>query len=167
MSVRTTTPLRRRAVGIFAAAAMAVTAVALPSPAEANQPNVNAERVILAAQLDPHKPGTGITSGAHDSVIRVERVLRDKGLLAGRWVDGHFGSSTQAAWRRWENRLDVHPVNKNGLPSPSEIRRLVKNRFDVVKSFSIGNRVTVNNNRGSHRVTNRPGDARACRADRR
>lgn len=155
MSVRTTTPLRRRAVGIFAAAAMAVTAVALPSPAAANQPNVNVERVILAAQLDPHKPGTGITSGARDGVIRVERVLRDKGLLAGRRVDGHFGSSTQATWRQWERRLGVRAVNRNGLPSPYELRKLVGNRFDVVKKFSIGKVVTVNNPRGSHRVAQR------------
>jgi hypothetical protein len=56
------------------------------------------EAVLEAAQWDPRKPGQGITPGAKQSVLLVERALAAKGYLSKASVDGHFGSTTVAAF---------------------------------------------------------------------
>jgi peptidoglycan hydrolase-like protein with peptidoglycan-binding domain len=102
------------------------------------------ERVLLAAQLDPHRPGTGTTAGAADDVLLVEQALRAKGLLDASLVDGHFGSSTTTAWRQWEDRVHATstPWTNNGLPGLTELRELGDGRFSVVSTVSSGAWVT-------------------------
>lgn len=147
------TPAARRAV-TAAAAATATTAGALAcavAPAEAMPiptplPSINMEKVVLAAQLDPHRPSTGVTKGAKSSVLAVERALHAKGLLAGSWVDGSFGSKTTAAWRAWEKRVHStsHPWTTNGLPGLTELKKLGANRFTINHQYSPGTWVTEN-----------------------
>lgn len=131
---------RRRGVGAAVATLAAAAGVGLASSqaagaptAEAALPVVNHERLLLAAQLDPSKPGRGLTSGAEASVKTVKAALRAKGLLASSDTDGHFGIATMDAWRQWENR--VHDTSKpwstNGLPSLHELDELAPNRFSV------------------------------------
>jgi peptidoglycan hydrolase-like protein with peptidoglycan-binding domain len=118
--------------------------LAAPTTASAALPEVNMERVLLAAQLDPHRPGTGTTAGAADDVLLVEQALRAKGLLDASLVDGHFGSSTTTAWRQWEDRVHATstPWTNNGLPGLTELRELGDGRFSVVSTVSSGAWVT-------------------------
>jgi peptidoglycan hydrolase-like protein with peptidoglycan-binding domain len=161
MSTRTRTSTRARTarlagIGVLAAAsaALALPAGAIPIP-EPSLPNVDMEKVVLAAQLDPHRPGEGLTAGAESSVRLVEDALADKGLLARSLVDGHFGTSTQTAWRAWENRMGQSGVYLNTLPGKSELVKLGSGKFDVVRTYDLGDRVTIHNRAGSHTVNQR------------
>jgi len=66
-------------------------------PPPTDKPNLNMSRALLAAQIDPGRPDTAITPGSKVAVIRIERLLRRRGLLARQFVDGHYGSSTKSA----------------------------------------------------------------------
>ena len=115
--------LSRRALAATAtlalAASAASTAAAKPAPdipPPAPTPTINMSKVLLAAQIDPARPDTAITPGSKASVIRVERLLRRRGLLARNLVDGHFGSSTKAAFAAWQRSLGFTGLAANGLP---------------------------------------------------
>lgn len=128
-------------------------AAALATPAYANNPVpegggsttpvVNMEKVLLAAQLDPGRPGNGITKGAKRSVLRVERALHRKHLLAKQYIDGSFGSRTKEAYSAWQRRLGYSGLGANGLPGETSLRKLGGRRFQVVRVVSTGPRVTV------------------------
>jgi peptidoglycan hydrolase-like protein with peptidoglycan-binding domain len=104
-------------------------------------PTVNMEAVLKAAQLDPGRPGTGITRGAKPSVLRVERALANQGLLARNLVDGSYGSSTIAAYAAWQQKLGFSGIGANGLPGKTSLTRLGKGRFTVTRVVDPGARV--------------------------
>ncbi|MBC9820259.1 peptidoglycan-binding protein [Terrabacter sp. MAHUQ-38] len=141
---RTSRTTRRAVASVAAGLAALAGVVGAPTTASAALPAVNMERVLLAAQLDPHRDGTGTTVGAADDVLLVEQALRAKGLLGASLVDGHFGSSTTTAWRQWENRVHATstPWADNGLPGLIELRELGDGRFTVVGAVSPGSWVT-------------------------
>jgi hypothetical protein len=118
-----------------------VVAVGFAAPAQA-APRVNMEKVLLAAQWDPAKSGTQITPGAKRSVLRVERALRRKGLLAKSLVDGHFGSSTVSAYAAWQRRLGYTGLAANGLPGETSLKTLGRGRFTVVRVVRPGAHTT-------------------------
>lgn len=144
---------RTRSLALLTASAAALAGLTVPTGAQAtgtvtqviDRPNVNHEAVLKAAQLDPHRTSTTPFPGSKRSVLRVERALRAKGLLANRWVDGYFGSSTTTAWVKWENRVHSSsgPARTNGLPSVYELKRLGTNRFDVTRRVRQGSWVSV------------------------
>lgn len=145
---------RRAATAIAATVAAAAGLGLASSPAAGSQaavettlPGVNHERLLLAAQLDPSKPGRGLTSGAEASVKTVKRALIAKGLLASSDTDGHFGRATMDAWRTWENRVHdtSHAWSTNGLPSLYELNKLAVNRFTVNHKVDQGSWVLENN----------------------
>lgn len=123
--------------------------------ASSQRPVVNMERALLAAQIDPGRPGTGITRGAKPSVLRIERALRKQGLLARRYVDGHFGSSTVSAYARWQRRLGYSGLGANGLPGETSLKRLGRGRFRVRRVVSVGPKVTLPGGSTVNRRTNR------------
>jgi peptidoglycan hydrolase-like protein with peptidoglycan-binding domain len=142
-------------------AVVAVIAIALPAHAAyppeggSSLPDVNMEAVLLAAQLDPPKSGTGITPGSKESVARVERALVRKGLLAKSSVDGHYGSSTRSAYSRWQRRLGASTaIGANGLPGKTSLTKLGKGRFEVKRIVVPGSQVNVDGERINRR-TNR------------
>ncbi|MGH3657141.1 MAG: hypothetical protein ACRDUA_10810, partial [Micromonosporaceae bacterium] len=97
-----TAPGRRtRRWGLSLAAVVAAFGLSVPAglaAASASSPTVlatvNMEMVVLAAQVDPPKSGTGTTPGAESHVLLVEQALDAKNLLSPSYVDGHFGTST-------------------------------------------------------------------------
>lgn len=125
--------------GIVVAGAIAASpAQASPPPPEGpipvpqqTLPGVNMEKVLLAAQWDPRKADTAVTPGAKRSVLRVERALRKKGLLAKSAVDGHFGSTTISAYAAWQRRLGYSGLAATGLPGETSLKRLGRKRFKV------------------------------------
>ncbi|NHA68828.1 hypothetical protein [Phycicoccus flavus] len=144
---------RRRTVvrGVLAAGALAAVVGMPAAPALAAcptgdqctaLPNVDAQRVMLASTIDPYRTDSATT--AHDHVLRVERALVAKGFLASQWADGYWGTTTTAAWASFERSIGQDAVHtRNGIPSPWELRQIGKNRFDVVKSYDVGSRVTL------------------------
>lgn len=101
------------------------------------------EMVVLAAQCDPVKDGTGITPGAGPSVQLVEQALVDEGLLAAQYVDGHFGTATRTAYGRWQESLGFSGPDANGLPGKGSLTTLADGRFTVTRPISPGGRTTM------------------------
>ncbi len=125
----------------FCAPAGAACPPEMPCP---RLPEVDMERVVLAASLDPARIDTVKTSGAAASVERVEQALRAKGLLAASAVDGYFGSTTTAAWGKWEKRIGQSSVGTlNGLPGLNELEELGTGRFHLVNRIDVGKRVQL------------------------
>ena len=142
--------------GCAVAAALAQPAYANhPVPEGSTTPAVNMERVLLAAQLDPGRTGTGTTLGAKASVLRVEQALHRKHLLAKRWVDGSFGSRTKAAYANWQRRLGYSGLGANGLPGETSLRKLGAGHFRVMRVVTIGPHISVGSGVVLNRRTNR------------
>ena len=154
--------LSRRALAATAtlalAASAASTAAAKPAPdipPPAPTPAINMSKVLLAAQIDPARPDTAITPGSKASVIRVERLLRRRGLLARNLVDGHYGSSTKAAFAAWQRSLGFTGLAANGLPGITSLTQLAGTRFVVRGKVNIGPRVQLPGGSVVSRRTNR------------
>jgi len=130
------------ATALLASLAGAVgTSAAQPSAARA-LPKVDMEAVLKAAQIDPRRADSKVTPGAKSSVLLVERALRDRGLLDPKWVDGHFGTATVTAYRKYQRSLGFTGLDANGLPGRTSLARLGKGRFKVTRAVSPGARVT-------------------------
>lgn len=143
------------ALAISAAAAITATAVpamAAPTAAVAKLPTVNYDATLLASQLDPGRPGTGTTSGAKASVLLVEKALYAKHLLAKKYVDGSFGSSTTKAMTTYQKKLGYTGCSANGIPGPTSLTKLGAGRFTVTNKISVG---STNSSYGGRRVNAR------------
>ena len=130
-------PTRR---SLLTGGAAAAAATFLATPALAALPVVDMEMVLLAAQVDPPKPNTGLTPGASASVIEVERALSAKGLLSSGAVDGHYGTSTVSAYAAWQRSLGYTGIDANGIPGPSSLTSLGSGRYTVTRTVSTGSR---------------------------
>lgn len=134
--------------GLLAALALLVPAAALPAAGStagstaAVLPDANMEAILLAAQWDPAKAGTGITPGSGPSVLLVERALVARGLLSSGYADGHFGSATVSAYAAYQRSLGYTGLDANGLPGRTSLTALGTNRFRVVRPVLPGSRVT-------------------------
>ncbi|MBG0566037.1 peptidoglycan-binding domain-containing protein [Actinoplanes aureus] len=126
---------RRSLLAVGGGTILAGLAPALPAAA---LPAVDMEMVLLAAQVDPPKTGTGVTTGAGAHVLEVERALNAKGLLAASAVDGHFGTSTIAAYAAWQRSLGYSGADANGRPGATSLARLGEGRFTVTRTVSAG-----------------------------
>lgn len=103
----------------------------LPQP---TKPKVSLSRLIEAARSNPQMAGTPVT---YTGVITVEAALVDEGLLAKRYQDGHYGTSTITAMSEWQEacgfrgREPGQPAD--GIPGRTSLTRLgAKHSFDVV-----------------------------------
>lgn len=128
----------------LAAAVIGTAGIALQSaPAQAVE-SVDAEKVVLAAQLDPAKNGTGTTPGAAGSVEIVEQALADEGLLDAARVDGHFGSDTVDAYSDWQEEQGASGEGANGLPGSGTLTALGEaGGFTVTNPIDLGGKTTV------------------------
>ncbi len=106
-------------------------------------PTVDMEAVVKAAQWDPARASTAITAGAGPSVRLVEGALRQRGLLAATYVDGHFGTRTLSAYSAWQKQLGFTGIDATGLPGRTSLTRLGEGQFSVVRPLSVGARTTL------------------------
>ncbi len=121
--------------GGSATAAQAAGTTALPS--------VNMEATIKAAQIDPRRADNTLTPGAKDSVRLVEEALRDWQLLDAQWVDGYFGTTTVAAYAKYQKSLGYTGLDANGLPGKTSLAKLGTSRFTVTSIIEPGARVSA------------------------
>ncbi|MBM9621039.1 N-acetylmuramoyl-L-alanine amidase [Streptomyces zhihengii] len=105
-----------------------------PAPLPAPQaPVVDLSRLITAARTDPARSGTPVT---YTGVRTVEAALIDAGLLAKVYGDGHYGSSTVAAYAKWQRSKaggSYTGAAADGIPGRASLDRLAKRAgFKVV-----------------------------------
>lgn len=105
-------------------------AAPLPEP---KKPVVDLSKLVAAAKANPAAKGTPVT---YSGVKTVETALVDAGLLAKKYSDGHFGSSTieaYAAWQRSKAGGSHRGKAADGIPGRDSLTRLGdKYGFDVV-----------------------------------
>lgn len=96
------------------------------TPAKPSKPAakvVDLSQLIAAARRDPAKAGTPVSyAGARI----VEDALAAEGLLARKYVDGHFGSTTVAAYRRWQQRCGYSGAAADGIPGRASLDALAR-----------------------------------------
>ena len=96
-----------------------------PKPVKPQPPNtVSIRDAIKAAKADPSKPGTGKTAGAGPDVRRIEEALVSKGLLNAKAVDGHYGTNTIEAYKKWQRKLGYSGKDADGIPGKVSLQRL-------------------------------------------
>jgi len=99
----------------------------LPKP---QAPKVDLSRLIAAAKSDPAKAGTPVT---YSGVKTVEAALVDAGLLAKKYSDGHYGTTTITAYAAWQRRCGYTGSAADGIPGRTSLERLgAKYGFTVV-----------------------------------
>ncbi|MEU8345334.1 peptidoglycan-binding domain-containing protein [Spirillospora sp. NPDC048832] len=118
------------------------TSAAEPARAAPELPSVNMEATVKAAQIDPRRADDTLTPGAKASVLLVERALRDRNLLDEQWVDGYFGTTTVAAYARFQKSLGYTGLDANGLPGKTSLAKLGDGRFTVTMTLAPGARVS-------------------------
>lgn len=118
------------------------TSAAEPAGAAAELPSVNMEATVKAAQIDPRRADDTLTPGAKASVLLVERALRDRNLLDAQWVDGYFGTTTVAAYAKYQKSLGYTGLDANGLPGKTSLAKLGDGRFTVTRALAPGARVS-------------------------
>lgn len=136
------TKLAALAGAVAVAAAGLVSVSGSAADAASPLPAVNMEAVLKAAQWDPRKPDSAVTPGSGPSVLQVERALNAKGLLAKKYVDGHFGTVTIRAYSAWQKDLGYSGLDASGLPGATSLKRLGSTRFSVTRVVRAGAKTT-------------------------
>ena len=105
-------------------------------------PSVDMEATVKAAQIDPRRADDTLTPGAKASVLLVEQALRDRNLLDAKWVDGYFGTTTIAAFAKYQESLGFSGLDASGLPGKTSLTKLGTGRFTVTRVIGPGTRVS-------------------------
>ncbi|MFD8005862.1 N-acetylmuramoyl-L-alanine amidase [Streptomyces mirabilis] len=100
-----------------------------PAPSQPARKVVDLSQLIAAARKDPAKSGTPVSyAGARI----VEDALAAEGLLAKKYVDGHFGTTTVTAYAKWQRRCGYSGAAADGIPGRASLDTLAKRHgFDV------------------------------------
>jgi hypothetical protein len=104
----------------------------LPAP---TRPVVDLSKLVAAARSNPAAKGTPVT---YAGVKTVEAALVDEGLLSKAYSDGHYGTTTVAAYSRWQLKCYPGASTKpggaaDGIPGKDSLTKLgAKHGFTVV-----------------------------------
>ncbi|MFI6854469.1 N-acetylmuramoyl-L-alanine amidase [Streptomyces sp. NPDC050416] len=90
----------------------------LPKP---SRPVVDLSKLVAAAKSNPAQRGMPVT---YSGVRTVEAALVDAGLLAKRYSDGHYGTTTIAAYAKWQQKLGYRGKAADGIPGKTSLERL-------------------------------------------
>ena len=128
------------AMGVMSSALVAGAVATTPAQAATT---VNMEAVVKAAQWDPYKSDQSITPGAGDSVEAVEQALAAKNLLAKKYVDGHFGTSTVDAYAKYQRSLGYSGLDASGLPGKGSLAKLGDGRYKLTRTIGPGGKTSM------------------------
>jgi hypothetical protein len=90
----------------------------LPKP---TKPVVDLSKLVAAAKSNPAAKGTPVT---YSGVRTVEAALVNAGLLSKRYSDGHYGTTTIAAYAKWQTKLGYRGKDADGIPGKTSLTRL-------------------------------------------
>jgi hypothetical protein len=90
----------------------------LPKP---KPPTVDLSRLVASAKGDPKKSGTPVS---YSGVRTVEAALVNAGYLSKPYLDGHYGTSTVAAYAKWQRHLGYAGADADGIPGKSSLTQL-------------------------------------------
>ncbi|GAA0637177.1 hypothetical protein GCM10009535_11860 [Streptomyces thermocarboxydovorans] len=90
----------------------------LPTP---RRPVVDLSQLIAAARTNPQASGQPVT---YAGVRTVEAALVDQGLLSKRYSDGHYGTTTVAAYAAWQRHLGYRGSDADGIPGKTSLTQL-------------------------------------------
>ncbi|MEV2203727.1 N-acetylmuramoyl-L-alanine amidase [Streptomyces fradiae] len=94
-----------------------------PRPTAPARPAVSLSKLVAAARRDPAQSGTPVSyAGART----VEQALAAEGLLDRRYADGHFGTATVTAYRRWQQRCGYSGAAADGIPGRASLDALAR-----------------------------------------
>lgn len=94
-----------------------------PTPGKPPTSTVDLSRLVAAARKDPDKTGTPVS---YTGARTVEDALAAEGLLAKKYVDGHFGTQTKAAYAAWQRRCGYSGAAADGIPGRASLDALAK-----------------------------------------
>ena len=104
---------------------------AVPSaPPKPVKPVVDLSRIAAAAKANPKAKGQPVT---YSGVKTVEAALVNEGLLGKVFSDGHYGTSTLDAYKKWQRACGYSGNDADGIPGMSSLTKLGKRHgFTVV-----------------------------------
>lgn len=102
-------------------------------------PRVSMAEVVVQSQVEPFRGDQAGLPGKA-SVERVQQALVDEGLNVT--VDGWFGSGTANRYADWQEKLGYTGLDANGIPGPTSLAALGKNRFVIEHEINVGPRTT-------------------------
>ncbi|MFD5577291.1 N-acetylmuramoyl-L-alanine amidase [Streptomyces pseudogriseolus] len=98
-------------------------------PTKPQRPVVDLSQLVAAARANPRATGQPVT---YAGVRTVEAALVDEGLLAKRYSDGHYGTTTISAYSAWQRRLSYRGKDADGIPGKTSLVKLgQRHGFDV------------------------------------
>ncbi|MBA0054304.1 peptidoglycan-binding protein [Streptomyces sp. AJS327] len=90
---------------------------------------VDLSDLVKAARSNPSAKGQPVT---YSGVKVVEKALQAEGLLSGTYVDGHFGTTTVAAYAAYQRNLGYQGKDADGIPGSASLKKLgAKHGFKV------------------------------------
>ncbi|MFE4057392.1 peptidoglycan-binding protein [Streptomyces sp. NPDC059096] len=95
----------------------------LPTAPKPAAKSVSVSKLVAAAKSDPAKSGTPVS---YAGTRIVEEALAAEGLLARKYVDGHFGSQTKAAYAAWQRRCGYLGLDADGIPGRASLDILAR-----------------------------------------
>lgn len=104
-----------------------------PAPVKPAAKVVDLSNVVAAAKADP-RAKQGHTTHAAD-VKLVEAALKAEGLLSAKYAsDGSFGTTTLAAYKKWQQKLGYRGQAADGIPGLASLKALGKRHGFEVKA---------------------------------
>jgi hypothetical protein len=82
---------------------------------------VSLKKLQAAAKSNPPMAGRPVT---YEGVRTVEAALVAEGLLAGRYMDGHWGTQTDSAYAKWQRRCGYRGHDADGKPGRASLSKL-------------------------------------------
>ncbi|UFD97964.1 endolysin [Streptomyces phage Pablito] len=107
-----------------------------PAPKPAPKPAakvVDLSNVVAAAKRDPGLRQGGTTHAADVKIV--EAALKAEGLLSAAYAsDGSYGTTTIAAYRKWQQKLGYTGSDADGIPGLTSLKKLGAKRGFSVKA---------------------------------
>ena len=97
-----------------------------PKPTPPKAPVVDLSQLVAAARANPRAGGQPVT---YSGVRTVEAALVDAGLLSRAYSDGHFGTTTVAAYAKWQRSAAggrYRGKDADGIPGKASLTALGK-----------------------------------------
>jgi GH25 family lysozyme M1 (1,4-beta-N-acetylmuramidase) len=94
-----------------------------PAPKPTPKPVVDLSKVVQAARTDPH---AGQGHKTYEAGVRlVEAALLELGYLTSAYAhDGSYGSTTVAAYAKWQRHLGYSGTGADGIPGKTSLAKL-------------------------------------------